>query len=407
MMDSAKRCKRNTTLSYATRHGILYLARPASASASGKWVLKDKLHPDGSLEQHKACWILCDNVQRAGVDFDQTFSPIVKLATIRMVLTLAEWPIHQLDVSNAFLHDELMKTVYCQQPTGFVNNEHPDYVCLLYKSMYGLRQAPRVWYQKFRTHVRSLSFVTTGPDMSLFVLRHSTDIIWLLLYVNDIILKASSTTRFQRIIQDLRGAFAVKDLGPLHYFLGIQDHRTVEGFILHQQQYVEDILDRVGMLKCKPVLTLVDTKAKVSVVYGVPLQDKTFYRSITSALQYPTLTRPELAYDVQQACLHMHDPHEVHWNIIKCVMRYVCGTTSHGVLLRTSSSTTLMACTDVDWVGFPNTCRSTSEKLLFLGLPSGRPSSRAPPPKLSTQVLQMLLPSVAGCRTFFASSLSS
>jgi hypothetical protein len=170
----------------------------------------------------------------------------------------------------------------------------------------------------------------------------------LLLYVDDIVLTASSTTLLHHIIHQLRGAFAMKDLGPLSYFLGIQVRRTSKGFFLHQQQYAEDILDRAGMLNCKSACTRVDTKAKVSAAAGVPMPDKTFYRSIAGALQYLTLTRPEFAYAVQQACLHMHDPHDVHWNIVKRILRYVRGTPSHGILLRASSSTTLMAYIDAD-----------------------------------------------------------
>jgi histone deacetylase 1/2 len=274
--------------------------------------------------------------------------------------------VHQLDVSDAFLHGELKETVYCQHPVGFVDAEHPDYVCLLNKSMYGLRQAPRAWYQRFAAHLRSLGFVTTGSDTSLFVPRHGSHTAWLLLYVDDIVLTASSTELLHHIIKDLSGVFAMKDLGPLHYFLGIQVRRTAAGFFLHQQQYAEDILERTGMLNCKPASTLVDTKGKVSATNGVPLQDKSFYRSIANALQYLTLTRPEIAYAVQQACLYMHDPHDMHWSIIMRILRYVRGTTSHGVLLRASASTTLMMYIDADWAGYPDTRSSTSGFCVFL-----------------------------------------
>jgi histone deacetylase 1/2 len=343
---------------------------PGVRVISSKWILKNKFHPDGSLERRKARWVLRGDVQRPGIDFDQTFSPVVKPATIRTVLTLAashKWPVHQLDVSNAFLHGELKETVYCQEPTGFVDELHPDYVCLLDKSLYGLRQAPRAWYQRFAAHLRSLGFTITSSDTSLFTLRRGSDTAWLLLYVDDIVLTVSSTALLQQIIHDLRSAFAMKDLGPLHYFLGIQVRRTEAGFFLHQQQYAEEILERAGMLNCKSASTPVDTKAKVSASDGVQLTDKTFYRSIAGALQYLTLTRPELAYAVQQACLYMHDPHDVHWNIIKRILRYVRGTTGHGVLLRASSSTALTAYTDADWAGCPDTRRSTSGFCIFLG----------------------------------------
>jgi histone deacetylase 1/2 len=345
--------------------------RPPDAKViSGKWVFKNKLNPDGTLDRRKARWVLRGDHQRPGIDFDQTFSPVVKPATIRTVLTLAAsngWPVHQLDVKNAFLHGDLQETVYCQQPTGFVDAEHPDHVCLLSKSLYGLRQAPRAWYTSFASHLRTLGFVATRSDSSLFVLHRGSESVWLLLYVDDIVLAASSMGFLQHIIAALSSAFAMKDLGPLHYFLGIQVQRIKEGFILHQQHYAEDVLQRAGMLNCKPASTPVDTKAKVSAGEGELLQDQTFYRRIAGALQYMVLTRPDLAYAVQQACLHMHAPRDAHWNFVKRILRYVRGTTGHGVLLRASTSTTLTAYTDADWAGCPDTRRSTSGFCIFLG----------------------------------------
>ena len=119
---------------------------PGAHVISGKWIFKNKYNADGSLERRKARWVVRGFSQRPGLDFDQTFSPVVKPATIRMVLHLAaarDWPVHQLDVKNAFLHGDLTEKVYCQQPAGFVDPAHPDDICLLQKSLYGLKQAPR------------------------------------------------------------------------------------------------------------------------------------------------------------------------------------------------------------------------------------------------------------------------
>jgi hypothetical protein len=160
---------------------------------------------------------------------------VVKPATIRTVLTLAssrQWPVHQLDVKNAFLHGELQERVYCQQPSGFIDSMHPDHVCLLSKSLYGLREAPRAWYQRFAGHLQQLGSVSTGSDNSLFVLQRGGNMAWLLLYVNDIVLMASTMSLLQAVIQQLHKEFATKDLGPLHYFLGIQVQRTADGFFL-------------------------------------------------------------------------------------------------------------------------------------------------------------------------------
>jgi hypothetical protein len=133
-------------------------APPGANVVTGKWIFKLKLRADGSLERYKARYVLWGFTQRPGVDFDETFSPVVKPATIRTVLTLAlarDWPVHQLDVTNAFLHGTLTETVYCTQPVGFVDPTQPDMVCKLNKSLYGLKQAPRAWYSCFATFLCS------------------------------------------------------------------------------------------------------------------------------------------------------------------------------------------------------------------------------------------------------------
>lgn len=141
---------------------------------------------------------------------------MVKPATVRTVLSLAlsrQWPIHQLDVKNAFLHSTLTETVYCMQPSGFEDPAHPDFVCQLNKSLYGLKQAPRTWYSLFAAHLISLGFVEAKSDTSLFVCRRSSDTAYLLLYVDDIVLTTSSPGFLRQIISALQQEFTMKDLG--------------------------------------------------------------------------------------------------------------------------------------------------------------------------------------------------
>jgi hypothetical protein len=175
-----------------------------------------------------------------------------------MVLTIAasrRWATNQLDVSNAFLHGNLKERVLCQQPTGFVDTDQPDAVCLLDKSLYGLQQAPRTWFNRFADYAIKLGFRATRSDSLLFVLRRGTDIAYLLLYVDDIVLTGSSSGLLQHVVDCLRAEFAVKDMGDLRFFLGIDVKRTADSFFLSQECYAEDILDRAGMTTCKPVST--------------------------------------------------------------------------------------------------------------------------------------------------------
>jgi hypothetical protein len=146
------------------------------------------------------------------VDNDETFIPVVKFATVRAVLALSrDWAIHQLNVKNAFLHGSLTETVYCSQPTDFVDAAHPDLVCWLNRSLYGLKQALRAWYSRFASYLASIGFVEAESGTSLFIYRRGDDTVYLLLYVDDIVLTAS-TADLQRTIAALQREFAMKDL---------------------------------------------------------------------------------------------------------------------------------------------------------------------------------------------------
>ncbi|GJY52302.1 ribonuclease H-like domain-containing protein [Tanacetum coccineum] len=205
-------------------------------------------------------------------------------------------------------------TVYMHQPPGFQDSAHPDY----------------------------------GIDTA-----------YLLLYVDDIVLTASSEGLLQRIIGSLHQEFAMTDLGPLNYFLRISVTRDSSGLFLSQKKYAIEILEKAHMVYCNPSRTPIDTKSKLG-DDGDPVSDPTLYRSLAGSLQYLTFTRPNISYVVQQVCLHMHDPREPHLSALKRILRYVQGTLNYGLQLFSSSTTDLVAYSDADWVGCPTTRRSTS-----------------------------------------------
>ena len=190
---------------------------------------------------------------------------------------------------------------------------------------------------------------------------------YLLLYVDDIVLTASSSALLRHTIVALQQEFSMKDLGPLHHFLGISVAQHSDGLFMSQRQYTLDILERAGMTDCKSCSTPVDTQAKVSAADGPPVSDATNYRSLTGALQYLTFTRPDITYAVQQVCLHMHDPREPHLSAVKRILRYLRGTLDHGLLLRHGAASELTVYTDADWAGCPDTRKSTSGYAVFLG----------------------------------------
>lgn len=165
---------------------------------------------------------LLSTTRRAGffvASLNETFSPMVKTATVRTVISLAlswQWPIH-LDVKNVILHGTLLETVYCSLPAGFEDSVHPDFVCRLNRSLYGLKQAPQAWYSRFAYTCFSWGFVDTKSDTSLFVYHRGGNIVYLLVYMDDIIITASSAKLLHRIIAALQREFSIKDLGELHF----------------------------------------------------------------------------------------------------------------------------------------------------------------------------------------------
>lgn len=180
------------------------------------WLYKHKFDADGNHKRHKSRLVANGKSQEEGVDFIGTFSPVVKPAKIRSVLNIAvakEWPIHQLDVKNALIQGDLKETVYMHQRPGFVDKRYPNHVCKLHKAIYGLKQAPRAWNARFASFLHHIGFKSSKADTSLFIYRKGMDIAYILLYVDDILLTASSQTLLQRIITKLKGEFPMTDIG--------------------------------------------------------------------------------------------------------------------------------------------------------------------------------------------------
>ncbi|GKA37920.1 ribonuclease H-like domain-containing protein [Tanacetum coccineum] len=197
-------------------------------------------------------------------------------------------------------------------------------------------------------------------------LLQRTDTAYLLLYVDDIILTASFESLLQQIIRSLHQEFAMTDLGPLNYFLGISVSRDSSGLFLSQKKYSIEIFDRAHMDNCNLGRTLIDTESKLG-SNGDPVSDPTLYQSLAGSLQYLTFTRPDISYAVQQVCRYMHDPREPHFSALKRILWYVRGTFDYGLQLFSFSTTDLVAYSDADWARCPTTRRSTSDYCVFLG----------------------------------------
>ena len=290
--------------------------------------------------------------QEEGIDYLDTYSPVVKSPTIRAILHLAivnKWDIKQLDVKHAFLYGDLTETVYMYQPPGFINREKPGYVCKLNKAIYGLKQAPRAWFNRLSDFLLNFGFICSLRDPSLFIYRRNGDIMLLLLYVDDNALTGSNNKLISKLLEALNKEFKMKDLGQFHYFLGLQAQFHSQGLFLNQEKYTEDLLHISGMSECTPVSTPLPVQLHREPDENPLFQQPTYFRSLAGKLQYLTLTRPDLQFAVNYICQKMHAPTENDFHLLKRVLRYLRGTTNLGISFDSTSDSSVKAYSDSDW----------------------------------------------------------
>jgi hypothetical protein len=226
-----------------------------------------------------------------------------------------------------------------------------------------------VWYSRLSDKLQSLGFLPSKTDISLLHFSKGQITVFLLVYVDDIIIVSSSPDATTTLLHALQADFALKDLGPLHYFLGLEVTQAADGLYLSQQKYTTDLLQRAGMTTCKPAPTPLSSSSKFSAHDGVPLspEDATKYRSVIGALQYLTLTRPNISFSVNKVCQYLHAPISVHWTAVKRVLRFLKHTISSAFLIWRSSSTMISAFSDADWAGCTDDRKSTGGFAVFLG----------------------------------------
>ncbi|XP_061999292.1 uncharacterized mitochondrial protein AtMg00810-like [Rosa rugosa] len=296
-----------------------------------KWVFRIKRKSDNYVERYKARLVAKGFHQQQDIDYDETFSPVIKLVTIRTVITIVvsrSWPLRQLDVKNAFLHGILKEDVFM---------------------------------------IQNLT-MSSIADSSLFIYRHGPHIIYFLLYLDDIVVTGSDDRLLQSFIWCLGRGFDIKDLGPLHYFLGLQVTTHQHGLHINQLKYAHDILSKHDFLFSKPVSTPMSAKTALTTTDGPLLENPTIFWELVGSLQYLTITRPDITFVVNMVFQFMSKPRAPHLVAAKRILRYVKGTIGHGLLFTPQRQpVTLSAYSDPDWAGCPTTRRSTSGYLVYLG----------------------------------------
>ena len=344
----------------------------AERIVSCKWVFSVKYLADDTIDRYKARLVAKGFTQIPGKDFSATFAPVAKLTSVRLIISLAasySWPLHQMDVKNAFLYGDLDETIYMDPPPGFrAEGEYSGKVCRLRKSLYGLKQSPRAWFNRFSDVILSLGFTRCHSDHTCFTHRRPDGrTVIILVYVDDIIITGDDVSGITKVKKALSQSFDVKDLGSLRYFLGIEVARSRQGISLSQRKYTLDLLQDTGMMGCRPASTPMDPNHKLSIESGELLPDASVYQRLVGRLIYLTNTRPDITFAVSVVSQFMHAPRSSHLDAVHHILRYLKTCPGLGLFYSAGTQSGVSCFTDADYAGSKSDRRSTSGFCTFYG----------------------------------------
>lgn len=319
-----------------------------------KWVFRIKRDDNGNIERYKARLVAKGYSQKKNFDYTDTYAPVARISTFRILLSIAnhkKFSIHQMDVKTAFLNGSLKEEIYMCQPEGFEEGDG-NMVCRLRKSLYGLKQAPRSWNEAFNSFVLNLGFQRSSYDCCLYWKRCGNVTVYLLLYVDDILLMANDLGEVNRIKKQLSEKFEMIDMGEIKQFLGIKVERDEirEQIKISQPKYIDGLLKRFGMSDCRPVSTPMEPKLKFERQEGEQLT-KHPYKELVGCLSYLMLsTRPDISAAVNTFSRYQASPTDEHWNHLKRILRYLKGTREVGLVYRRhEDAEPLIGYADADW----------------------------------------------------------
>lgn len=343
---------------------------PGKRTVGCKWIFSVKQKPDGSIDRYKARLVAKGYSQTYGIDYQETFAPVAKLNTVNALLSVAanlDWPLYQHDVKNAFLNGDLSEEVYMDIPPGFKTNLTEGKVCKLRKTIYGLRQSPRTWFEKFTKVLKRDKYIQSQADDTLFIKHFDHGkVAMLIVYVDDIVLTGNHDEEIKRLKCLLSKEFEIKDLGHLRYFLGMEVARSKQGISVSQRKYALDLLNETGMSGCRPAETPMDPNTKLKLRTEEPAADLGRYQRLVGKLIYLTHTRPDISFAVSIVSQFLSNPSEDHLEAVYRILRYIKRDPGKGLLFTKSLSRDLEVYTDADWAGSPIDRRSMSGYCSYL-----------------------------------------
>ena len=343
-----------------------------------KWIFKKKTDADGNVTVYKARLVAKGFRQIQGIDYEETFSPVAMLKSVRILLAIAayyDYEIWQMDVKTAFLNGMLSEDVYMIQPEGFVNPQYAGKVCKLQRSIYGLKQASRSWNLRFDEVVKGFGFIKNGGESCVYKKVSGSAIAFLILYVDDILLIGNDKTFLIEIKESLKSSFSMKDLGEAAYILGIKIYRDRSRRLigLSQSTYLDKVLKRFNMEGSK--------KGTLPTAHGITLSKKHCpqtdaeldsmsevpYASAIGSIMYAMIcTRPDVSFALSVTSRYQSDPGMEHWKAVKRILKYLRSTKDMFLVYGGDKELVVKGYTDASFITDPDDYKSQSGFVFIL-----------------------------------------
>lgn len=334
-----------------------------------RWVFKVKRRTDGTVDRFKARLVARGFRQKLGMNYTETFSPVVRFDSIRIILSIAAskaMHMRQFDVKTAFLYSEIDTEIYMKQPEGFEDGTKK--VCKLKKSIYGLKQASRLWNKRFTSVLNKFGLTETSADPCVFVNNKGEFLTILAIHVDDGLIISESMEVINLLMSDLEQEFEITTSSVNHY-LGLQIEQFKDGSIfLNQEAYARAVLERYNMENTNAVAIPADRGQMYSEMGNDSKIINAPYRQAVGSLLYLSVaTRPDITFSVHNASQHLEKPEKMHWNAVKRILKYLKGTISYGLYYPRNEDIRLSVFCDSDYAGDVLTRRSTTGFVVKFG----------------------------------------
>ncbi|GKC83693.1 retrovirus-related pol polyprotein from transposon TNT 1-94 [Tanacetum coccineum] len=299
-----------------------------------KWVFRNKLDENGIVSRNKARLVAQGYNQQEGIDYDETYALVARLESIRILLAYAcalDFKLFQMDVKSAFLNGFINEEVYVAQPPGFIDFEKPDHVYKLKKALYGLKQAPKAWYDRLKSFLIKHEYKMDMVDNTLYTKKKSSNLIIIQIYVDGIIFCSTCQDMCDEFSKIMHDEFEMSMMGELNFFLGLQIKQMEDGIFFYQSKYIKEMLKKFGLEESKPMKTPMSSDTKLTKDEDCESVDSTKYRGMIGSLLYLTASRPDIVFSVCLCARFQKAPKTSHLEVVKCIFRYIKGTTHLGL----------------------------------------------------------------------------